>query len=213
MIKRLIAGTGISLLIVMGPVLWNIQALRAPHLWILLAFVVIASLCQPGYNFLAILAQPGDRGTGAQIIGSVYLTQVAAVLECVYVRYPESLTWDAASTVALVTMMLGLALRTWAVLTLGRFFTMHMAVQNDQSLVRGGPYRCVRHPSYLGAFIMYMSTTAFLHAWTAAAAAIVLLPLAFIRRMRYEDELLKKKFGQEYESYRADVWKIIPGIW
>ena len=213
MIKRLFADIGGAFLIFIAPALWNMHALRAPHLWILLAFGAAAALCQPGYNLLAILARPGDRGTGAQIIASVYLTQIAAVLECVYVRYPESLAWDAVSILALAAMMLGLAIRTWAVLTLGRFFTMHMAVQNDQSLVRGGPYRFVRHPSYLGAFIMYAAAAAFLHAWIAGTAVAVLLPLAFARRMRYEEEMLLQKFGREYESYRAEVRKIIPGIW
>lgn len=213
MTKRLMTGFVLSFLIFIGPVLWNIQALRAPNLWILFAFGIVASLCQPGYNPFTILAQPGDRGTGAQIIGSVYLTQLGAVLECVYVRYPGSLQWDATATIALGTMIVGLALRTWAVLTLGRFFTMHMTLQNDQPVIRDGPYRWVRHPSYLGASIMYTSTTAFLHAWIAGAATVIILPMAFTRRMRFEEELLLQRFGQEYESYRRDVWKVLPGIW
>ncbi len=43
--------------------------------------------------------------------------------------------------------------------------------------------------------------------------ALAILPLAFIRRMRYEEELLLERFGQEYKSYQTEVRKILPGVW
>jgi protein-S-isoprenylcysteine O-methyltransferase len=213
MIKRLFLGIVISAVVVIAPVLGNIEILGAPQLWILLAFGVLASIFQPGYNPVTIAAKEADGGTGAQIIWSVYITQLAAILESAYVRYPRSVEWDLVATIALVAMACGLALRSWAVLTLGELFTMHIAVQDGHAVIRTGPYRIVRHPSYLGAFIMYLATTLFLHAWIAAVLAAAVLPLAFVRRIHHEEKMLKRELGPAYESYCADVKKLIPGLW
>ena len=213
MIKRLIMGSVISFLVVILPVLGNTEILRATHIWILILLGILASVCQPSYNPFTITAKPKDKGTGAQIIWSVYLTQLAASLEATYLRYPRSVQWDLVASIAIGGAMLGLALRTWAVLTLGNLFTMHIDVQQGHPVVCRGPYRIVRHPSYLGAFIMYVSTIAFLHAWFSLVAAILILPFAFLRRIHTEEVLLKMHLGEEYEVYGLTVKKILPGIW
>lgn len=213
MIKRLVQGIVIAILVVILPVLGNREILGAPHIWILILAGILASVFQPGYNPFTITAKPKDKGTGAQIIWSVYITQLAAILEAAYVRYPRSVQWDLTAIVALVAMATGLGLRTWAVLTLGNLFTMHIDIQKDHSIVSKGPFRIVRHPSYLGAFIMYVSTIVFFHAWFSLIAAALVLPFAFLRRIHYEEELLVGEFGEEYEAYRLQVKKILPGIW
>ena len=213
MLKRLIQGIVISSAVILLPILGNVDILRAPHLWVMLGFGVLASLFQPSYNPVTITVKPADRGTGAQIIWSVYVTQLGGILECTYLRYPQSVQWDMVTTIALTAMLGGLSLRTWAVFTLGQYFTMHVAVQKNHPIIRTGPYRLLRHPSYLGAFVMYLATTIFLHAWIAAVAATILLLFAFVRRIRHEERVLTEQLGQEYESYCSGVYRLIPGIW
>lgn len=213
MIKRLFPGIIISTLVVVLPALGNTDILCAPHLWILILLGILASIFQPGYNPFTITFKPRDKWTGAQIIWSVYLTQMAAIMEASSLRYPVSVQWDLVAYIAVGTAILGLALRTWAVLTLGNLFTMHIDVQKGHSIVQKGPYRMVRHPSYLGAFIMYIATIVFLHAWFSLLAAALILPFAFLRRIHYEEELLKGELGMEYETYCQKVKKILPGIW
>jgi len=213
MAKRLLQGMVISILVIILPALGNTEILRAPQILILLIFGVLATVLQPEYNPFTMSAKPRDRGTGAQIIWSVYITQLATILEAAYLRFPRSVQWDIVATIALVSMTGGLSLRTWAVFALGNLFTMHISIQKDHSVIRKGPYKLVRHPSYLGAFILYLSAAAFLHAWLSVVAATAILPFAFLRRIHYEEELLKEKLGEEYESYRSEVKKILPGIW
>lgn len=212
-IKRLLQGLVISFSVVILPTAGNVRVLSGPSLWILFAFGILASALQPGYNPFTIGARAGDRGTGSQIIWSVYVVQLTAVLECVYLRYPQSVGWDWVAMAALVAMVLGLALRTWAVLTLGAFFTMHLSIHEEHSVVQTGPYRICRHPSYLGAFVMYVASAVFLHAWIAALAGLVILPLAFLRRIRWEEALLKDALGAPYELYCTRVKRFLPGIW
>jgi len=210
---RLFAAAAVSSTLAILPLAWNTWMLASAQPWIVLAIGIAASILQPSYNPFTISAVRGDRGTGAQIIWSVYCTQLAAVLEAGYLRYPRSVEWDFVAVAALAAAVLGLAFRTWAVFSLGAFFTMHITVDGNQRLVRNGPYSFVRHPSYLGAFFLYMGTILFLHSWLSAAAAAVILPLAFVRRILVEEDMLAKKFGAEYSSYRAVTKRLFPWIW
>src|SRR6185312_13937980 len=47
----------------------------------------------------------------------------------------------------------GVALRVWAIRTLGQYFTYVVKVTPDQKVVETGPYRLLRHPSYTGGLL------------------------------------------------------------
>jgi protein-S-isoprenylcysteine O-methyltransferase len=205
MLKNHLKAAIISSLVVFPPVIGNPGVLHYSPLWIILIFGILASVLQPEYNPFTIGTRRKDLGTGAQIIWSVYVTQVGAIIECAYFRHPTSLQWDTVSTIAVTSMFLGLLLRTWAVVTLGDHFTMHLSIQQGHALIRSGPYRIMRHPSYVGALVMYVSTTLLLHAWIATIATMLILAIAFARRVYYEEKMLKDAFKAEFESYRAEV--------
>jgi protein-S-isoprenylcysteine O-methyltransferase len=187
--------------------------LTAPHPWILIVIGILASLFQPAYNPFRRSPNREDRGTANQIIWSIYLTQLSALTEGTYFRYPESVHWSTITTFALILMVSGLAIRTWAVFTLGSFFTWHISVRSDQTIIATGPYAIVRHPGYLGAFLTYASTPLFLKAWFAFPLSLIVLLFAFLRRIRHEERELRANFGSRYEVYCDSVKRFIPGIW
>jgi protein-S-isoprenylcysteine O-methyltransferase len=210
--QRLVLGAVMASLIVILPALGNMLVLGAAHLWILLVIAMLASVLQPDYNPFGIVFSSGDRGTGAQIIWSIYLVQLAAILEATYLRCPQSIVWDTAAYLSLIGCMIGLFIRTWAVVTLGKFFTMHISISENHVVVSHGPYALVRHPSYLGALILSLSAVILLHAWYAVIAAMLILPFAFLRRIHFEEERLLDALGDDYEAYRRRTKKIIPYI-
>ena len=165
--------------------------LRLPHLWLAIAVGLLGNTLQPSYQPFEGSRTRHDRGTAAQILWSVYGAQVATVVELVLRR--PALSMDAVSWAALAAMVLGLALRTWAVATLGRWFTWNVDVQAGQRVVERGPYRFVRHPGYLGALLTYVAVCALFHCWVAALLAAVALPVAFVRRIAYEEALLRRE--------------------
>lgn len=208
-IKAIIVSSSITVL----PVLGNIKMFYSPHIWILFITGISASIFQPDYNIVKDKSKTKDNGTEIQIIWSVYITQLLAVLEAAYYRFPESVKWDIFTTVSLVIMILGFALRTWAIYTLGNYFTMHLAIQKEHKIIRSGPYRYFRHPSYVGAFLIYLGTPVFLHAWFALIVAAIILPIAWLRRIHYEEKLLIEEFGEGYRNYCKSVKRAIPGLW
>jgi len=213
MVKKAVKAFVVSAVIVVVPTLGNARILQYPHLWILFAFGFLASIFQPDYRVIEGGSQKRDRGTELQIIWSVFVTQVLVIFEAAHVRFPDSAKWDAITIGALVAMSLGLVLRTWSVYTLGRHFTMHLAVQKEHRVIRTGPYRYLRHPSYVGAFLTYVGTPVFLHAWYMLIPTAVILTVAWLRRIHHEERMLRDELGEEYEAYCRDVKRAIPGIW
>src|SRR3954447_27028842 len=50
---------------------------------------------------------------------------------------------------------LGLSLRWYAILYLGRFFTVNVAIHSGHEIIDTGPYKRIRHPSYAGALLAF----------------------------------------------------------
>lgn len=205
----LLAASAIYLL----PALWQPGALHTPQIWILVAVAVAISAFQPAYKPVDGSAPKHDRGTAAQIVWSVYLTQLVGIIEALYFRYPGSFKWDIVTTVALVAMLAGLSLRIWAVLTLGRFFTWFITVYDDHQVIRSGPFRFIRHPSYCGALLLFVGTLVFLHAWLGAALSLVFQLFAYVRRIRYEEAMMIERLGERYEVYTREVSALVPLLW
>jgi protein-S-isoprenylcysteine O-methyltransferase len=107
----------------------------------------------------------------------------------------------------------GLALRGWAIATLGPFFQARLVIQQDHSVVSDGPYRVVRHPSYVGPVLMFGGIGLLLDNWVALAVCLVLPIGAYIRRIAVEEQLLANGLGAEYERYRETTWRMLPGVW
>jgi protein-S-isoprenylcysteine O-methyltransferase len=214
MLRKLVTALFASLAFyVLIPAVTHPETLCLPQLWILVTVALLISAFQPAYKPIDDGAPPRDRGTASQIVWSVYLTQFVGIVEATFFRYPQSFRWDAVTTAALVGMVCGLGLRVWAVLTLGRYFTWFITVYDDHKVIRLGPFRFIRHPAYCGAWILFISTMLFLHAWVAAVVSLVAQLFAYVRRIRYEEQLMIEKLGVEYESYTREVKALVPLLW
>ncbi|MEJ7747509.1 MAG: isoprenylcysteine carboxylmethyltransferase family protein [Luteimonas sp.] len=110
-------------------------------------------------------------------------------------------------------MIAGLLLRWWAVRTLAQFFTVDIAIQPGQELIRSGPYCWLRHPSYSGALLTVLGFGIALG--NAIAALIVIVPItaAFLWRIRIEETMLAAAFPEQYPAYAHDTRRLIPYLW
>ena len=83
------------------------------------------------------------------------------------------------------------------------------ALEPDK-LVTGGPYRYVRHPQYLGYFIIF--TGFFLLLLNLVALAPLLSIPGEVRMATIEEEFLTEKFGNSYADYQKVTGKFLPKI-
>jgi protein-S-isoprenylcysteine O-methyltransferase Ste14 len=115
--------------------------------------------------------------------------------------------------VGLVLMAAGLVIRQWAILALGRFFTIDVRVQPDQTVVDRGPYRWVRHPSYTGLVLFFVGVGLALSNW-ASLIVLAVLPLAgLLVRIHSEERALVAALGDDYRRYAATRRRLFPGVW
>ena len=88
----------------------------------------------------------------------------------------------------------------------------HERYDKVEKLVTNGIYSKIRHPCYASVMLMYVGLAL---AWGYAyllALALLLCLLAALTALK-EEEVLKKKFGEEYEAYAKRVrWRFVPGL-
>ena len=108
--------------------------------------------------------------------------------------------------------VVGGALRIWPIFVLGRRFSGLVAIQPGHELVTDGVYRIIRHPSYLGMFIlMFGWALAFRSGAGVILAALIIPPV--LARIRSEEALLRAQFGEQYDAYCRHTARLVPGIY
>lgn len=194
-----------------GPItLWWPRALCLPALWAVVVLGVLANTLQPSYRLRDTVHAADDRGTFRQILLTIYGTQAAAIVELV-LRRPARLPFDALAGGAILAMAAGLALRTWAIATLGGWFTLRVALEPAQRLVQDGPYRLMRHPSYAGALLAFAASAVLLHAWVVGVLGSVALYAAFRRRITCEERVLAAGLPG-YRAYMVRTGALVPRL-
>ena len=207
-VKKALQAVGIWMPVLLIAAAISPPTLHLTQLWMVVSVSILANMLQPAYRPFEGSRTPEDRGTAAQILWTVYLTQAAALLELVW-RTRAALPFDLISWFAFSAMIAGLALRTWAVVLLGPWFTWNVMVQAGQPLVCHGPYRLIRHPSYAGALITFVASCVLLRSWATAVGSALALSVAFLRRIRYEEALLGSSLVG-YDAYVSRTGKLFP---
>lgn len=104
--------------------------------------------------------------------------------------------------------LLGVAIQLSAKIFLFRSFGVLPA---NRGVMRGGPYRAVRHPMYAGYFVSYAAFLLIVPSvWNLAIyGAAVAFQLLRIER---EERLLSR--DPEYQAFKASTrWRLVPGLY
>lgn len=139
------------------------------------------------------LASPEPTGFHAWLIGPGGMPGMPAV------------AW-----VGVVLGFVGLLVRLWALLTLRHRFTRTLLVHEGHTVERGGPYRFVRHPGYLGSLLTLNGVALASGSAPVFVASLAATSAAYAYRIRVEDAMLVAAFGAEYEAYRREVSALLP---
>ena len=111
------------------------------------------------------------------------------------------------------SMALGIALRWWSVRVLAEHFTVDVDIRPGHQLVRRGPYRLLRHPSYSGALLTFYGFALALGSGASLLLIAVVVTAAFLWRIHVEERALKRAFGAAYDDYARNTWRLLPCLW
>jgi protein-S-isoprenylcysteine O-methyltransferase Ste14 len=107
-------------------------------------------------------------------------------------------------------MVFGIFLRQWSIALLGGFFSALVSVQEGQTIIRKGPYRYVRHPSYTGGIMIMTGIGVALLSWGAVLVLLLASCGVYGYRIHIEEKALVAKFGDEYRAYMNETKMLIP---
>jgi len=107
-----------------------------------------------------------------------------------------------ANVAGTMLVALGLALRIWAAGVL----------EKGGELCTDGPYRCVRHPLYLGSLIAAVGFSVMVNVLWASLLFLVIFIIVYAAQALAEEQHLRVRFGHMHLDYARRVPMMIPRL-
>lgn len=106
-------------------------------------------------------------------------------------------------------LVTGLGFAIWARRWLGRNWSGVVTLKEDHELVRGGPYRFVRHPIYTGILLGFVGSAIARNEWRGVLA-VAICYAALWRKLKLEERWMIERFGDAYRKFQSEVPALIP---
>ncbi len=120
--------------------------------------------------------------------------------------------WIARTGAAHVLMMSA----AWALFIAGglmRFWaTLYIGGRKSKKVIRQGPYARVRHPLYVGSFLLAISCALFLESMTILAGALLAAAAYGLWSIPMEERKLLRQFGEDYRLYSRSTPRFLPKL-
>jgi len=104
-------------------------------------------------------------------------------------------------------MILGIALREWSVVTIGRSIYLNISTKKRHVLVTKGAFKLVRHPAYGASLIIVIAMSISFRSFISLMAATAIIYVILWDRAIKEEKVLIRELGDEYMSYMKKVKK------
>lgn len=146
------------------------------------------------------------KGLSSQTAPGTGLTQQ---LYSLYVQVLPATT--SIMIIGVVLTIFGLFIALWARVILGTNWSGSVTFKEEHELIEKGPYAYVRHPLYTGLLMMFLGTAV----EAGTLGGLIGFPVFFIGcwiKLKQEESLMTRHFGQEYTRYTTKVKALIPYV-
>jgi protein-S-isoprenylcysteine O-methyltransferase Ste14 len=159
-------------------------------------------------------AQKFDKGSKLMVILAANLAvligfSVAAAFPSLSIDAGWKILFDA----GIVVWLSGSLFRFYSMRVLGRFFTYDVAISTGQQVIEKGPYRWLRHPSYLGSLLAEVGFGMTMTNWLAMLLPALCIGAAYAYRIPIEERALLQGLGTPYREYMRRTWRLIPFVY
>lgn len=123
------------------------------------------------------------------------------------INYPEFVSW-----IGFCIGLVSLGMFTWVHSFLNNNFSYTLKIYHNHKLITKGPYNYIRHPMYTAFLIFHSSIFLTTGNWFIGIIWIVGLVFIFLIRIRKEEKMLIKTFGDIYREYIHTTGILFPSI-
>ena len=117
------------------------------------------------------------------------------------------------SWIGLLVYLLAAIIVVVARINLGKQGTGTLVVRESHELVTTGLYKYLQHPMYLGTLLGVIGFALVTQSIFVSLVTFVLYLWIFKERIKYEEVLLEKEFGEKYLKYKASSYRLIPFLY
>lgn len=141
---------------------------------------------------------------------------IVAILEFIFL---QNLKFQVTALTGLLLLLVGGYVRSRARMELKKkagfsslAATGRLRVIDNHQLVKDGLYKHIRHPIYLGETIRNLGIV-LIFSSIYGLLSIAMATVFLLFRMRAEEKMLTKAFGEEYKEYQRKTKRIIPYVY
>jgi protein-S-isoprenylcysteine O-methyltransferase len=182
------------------------------------AFAILIAIYWIAETFIGLRMRAGhkdrtdDRGS-LRLIAVVLPLSWWIGIAMIWIVPQASLGSSAVLAAGLFMMIAAQLLRWWSVATLGRLFTVNVAIREGHRLIDCGPYHYVRHPSYTAILLFHLGTALCLCNFLSLVVLSVPITVTLLNRVRVEEDVLRSGLGVAYRDHMTRTKRLIPGLY
>jgi protein-S-isoprenylcysteine O-methyltransferase Ste14 len=151
-----------------------------------------------------------DKGSRIVIQLAIY---VLIIISVIFATNGIAILPDWCFYVGIISMLAGIVFRQWSIWVLGGFFSVNVRIVTGHEIVKEGPYRVIRHPSYTGMYLILIGLGLAFRTWAGTIITIALFAPVIYYRIRVEENALKEEFGERYIEYSKKTKRLVPFIY
>lgn len=114
------------------------------------------------------------------------------------------------SLLGLGILTTGMLLRNLSIRALGKSWSIHTKADKVKKIIRRGPYMYLRHPYYLGSLAILLGILLMANSYYSLIMFFLFQIPVYIFRAYIEEEMLLRKFREEYYVYQKRVPAFVP---
>jgi protein-S-isoprenylcysteine O-methyltransferase Ste14 len=121
--------------------------------------------------------------------------------------------WNTFFVIGMVLFVIGLVIRIHSLLALKQYFTYSVARVENHKIIETGLYKFIRHPGYLGQWIIFFGISMSISNWLSILVMMVPVTIGYLHRINVEERFMLAQLGKEYLDYQGRTKRIIPQVY
>jgi protein-S-isoprenylcysteine O-methyltransferase Ste14 len=121
--------------------------------------------------------------------------------------------WNTFFAIGMALAVVGFVIRIHSILTLKQYFTYSVAKVENHKIIETGLYKFIRHPGYLGQFVIFIGISISISNWLSILLMLIPVTLGYLHRIKVEERFMLEQLGADYLKYQERTKRLIPMIY